>query len=257
MRTHRVHCALSILVVLFLTSHAFTAATILPPGWGEPDTHSTGQRWDPQPPQGAVPPQPGDPLPEGEPLPSEVFPPTDSENPFGEGSVSLGEGWEFEWSNPPGTNPNDPFEPIPTWHYNGIETGTMCISIPNSPEQRPMKYIWYAITADKAPSDAARPVNVGTTYDPPLEGGCDVTVTWVPEAYVSEQIGGSADGDVWYRYEGMAKIEPNPQSETLTFTIVNCTNIADIEVRTVCVPEPATMAVVGIGGLMILLKRKR
>ncbi len=250
-------------IVALLLSGAVCSAALggesagMPPGHDDPANNPTSQKWLPQP--FGEPPIPGEPLPPSEPLPPGDIPPSEPGNPFGEPSVSLGDGWESEWSNPPGTNPDDPFEPIPTWHYDDSVTGgngELKINLPNGPEQREYKLVWYRIISDKSPSDAAREVTVDLEFDPPVAPG-DVVVNWHADAYVSEQLGASADGGSWYRYEGMVEIRPNPQHESLTFEILGCTNIAEIEVRTVCVPEPATMSLLALGGLAGLIRRKR
>ena len=235
------------LLLLFLGSASMLVAQeTMPPGFDNPANNPTSQKWLPEP--FGEPPMPGEPWPEPEPLPPSEIPPMIWDNPYGEPHVGFGEGWEKEWMNPPGSEPQDPVEPIPTWHYDGIEPGKLIITIPNSLEQNPLKRVWFSIIADKAPSDAARPIGVGTGYNPPPAN--TPSVTWDATAWQSVQLGGgTADGGVWYRYEGMANIRPNPQWETLEFDIVHCTNIAEINVRSVCVPapEPSSLVLVALG----------
>ncbi len=55
----------------------------------------------------------------------------------------------------------------------------------------------------------------------------------------------------------MNEIGPNPEGEWLTFWLVNSTNIEEIVVDTICMPEPASMGLMALGGLAFLVRRRR
>jgi len=65
------------------------------------------------------------------------------------------------------------------------------------------------------------------------------------------------DASAWYTYNGMIEIQPNPDGEWLTFELVDSTNIEEIVIKTICMPEPATLALLGAGGLAMALVRRR
>ena len=51
---------------------------------------------------------------------------------------------------------------------------------------------------------------------------------------------------------------PNPESETITIDVAWCTVIDQIVVDTECiVPEPATLSLLGLGGLAFVIRRRR
>lgn len=69
----------------------------------------------------------------------------------------------------------------------------------------------------------------------------------------SEDLG---DGYRYSRWE--ITIEPNPTTETLYMLPFYCNLYVDsVEVDTICIPEPATMAMLGIGGLLTLIRRRK
>jgi hypothetical protein len=52
-------------------------------------------------------------------------------------------------------------------------------------------------------------------------------------------------------------IEPNPSSEVLFITPRDCTTYMDeIVIDTICIPEPATICLLGLGALALLRKRR-
>jgi hypothetical protein len=210
-------------------------ADIQPPGFDDPVNNPTRQKWEPQP-MGA----PGDPpVPL---LPGTQLPPVEVDNPFGPPPVAEpGPTPEGEWVNEWFEGPDGPL--IPTWHYIG-EPGTtteLNIWVPNSPDPNPVKYLTISSVSDKAISSATNPLVIT-----PAGGGPDQGVTRISSSATQLPNG------TWYRYESLYKIEPNPTGEWITLNVIECTNIASIEIKTVCmpVPEPASVIMLGLLGLV-------
>ncbi len=220
----------------------------LPPGFENPANNPTYQCWEPMP--VGMPEEPPEPLPFDIP-----FPPTVWDNPFGPPTVTFrptpetGDG-EFvsEWTN------GWTGEPIPTWHFDGdsTEIANIEIWIPNSPDPNPVKYLSMSIIADKSVGGAAHPNQI-------IPGPPGGNVSSVPGAAHSTQLStgpgtGSDDGGVWYQYDSMYMIEPNPEWELIILPIIGCTNIASIEIATVCipVPEPSTVVLLSVLGLALV-----
>ena len=65
-------------------------------------------------------------------------------------------------------------------------------------------------------------------------------------------------GDGYRLSKWVFRIEPNPTTETLYLLPFYCNLYVDsITVDTTCVPEPATMALLGMGGVLTLIRRRR
>ena len=63
------------------------------------------------------------------------------------------------------------------------------------------------------------------------------------------------DVDNWYTYNGLIRIPFNPPSERIWFGFPESTNIEEIVIDTICLPEPATLALVAFGGALVLRRR--
>ncbi len=131
---------------------------------------------------------------------------------------------------------------ITTWHIGGNpgEISEVNIWIPNNTDPNQYKLLHWQITSDKSPTP---------TGDPPTTNPPGISL---PTGNPAVGLGGA-----WYVYDGLIRIEPNPEGEWLTFRLVACTHIEELVIRTVCVPEPATMGLTAVGGLLLAIKRRR
>jgi hypothetical protein len=153
-----------------------------------------------------------------------------------------------DYMPPNGRGPEDIIPGTPTIHIGVTEGGVpsgvpvpVSIWIPNNPDPNMVKKIFWQMTSDKSPTPQANPpttIPAGTS-----------TPTTIPSY--------QHDGSTWYTYNGLNEIRPNPAGEWLTFGLVDSTNIEEIVIKTVCMPEPATMALLGLGGAVTLLSRRR
>jgi hypothetical protein len=121
--------------------------------------------------------------------------------------------------------------------------GGLTIWVPNNPDENLKKLIFWQVTSDKSPT----PTGTGPSATTPSGS----TGTNLPAPYPQIQHGSTP----WYTYNGLIEIVPNPEGEWITFDFVESTNIEEIVIKTICVPEPGTLALLGIGGLL-LRKRK-
>lgn len=169
-------------------------------------------------------------------LPGEPILPTEYENPFAppEPTLTFVAPVEIQWI--PG--PHDPVVEVATWHVS--EPGGIDIKIRNNPDPNKHKLIFWQITSDKSPTPTGSP----PTTTPPG--------TSLPAPYPQVQW----PVDNWYTYNGLLKIEPNPEEEVIHFDLPVSTNVEQIVIKTVCVPEPATMALLAMGGLAALRRRR-
>ena len=63
-------------------------------------------------------------------------------------------------------------------------------------------------------------------------------------------------GDGWYKATYDILIEPNPGWERIQIKPDSCTSYIDsVVVETICIPEPATMALLALGGLLLRKKK--
>ena len=168
--------------------------------------------------------------------------------------------WEFDTdTNPTGPDswsyvPGDytPALTSPTLTVSGLAThkpedmgeygvwkfeDDIAIEIDNFPEENDYKEIWMQLTYyASGPPDVYAEVGVDTF--------------WGTEIF-SEASGDYIHG-IW-----QIIIEPNPSSEVIFIAPRDCTAYMDeIVIDTICIPEPATICLLGLGALALLRKRK-
>jgi hypothetical protein len=149
-------------------------------------------------------------------------------NPYGTPNIH----WPTGATYPDNVVGPDGTTTIPTWHIG--QDGVITIEIPNNPEDRMFKVIHLQITSDKA---------TGQPTSSP--GG----------AFTSTGIANHAP-TAWYTYAYELTIQPNPPSETITIPVIFSTNIEEIIITTICNPEPGSLALLMLGGVALLRRRR-
>lgn len=198
-------------------------------------------------------------------LGEDVVPPpwvTDPADPQWEGGSTTFQVWEYaedpysaplydnEWGMPevmflnatpqiaPGPHLDDATgEPIEiwTWHVDG--PGGIDILVQNDPRPNDRKVIWVQVTADKSPGP-----------NPPSSNPPGTTTLPVPVWQLPNS--------PWYVYTARIDIPFNPEFEIIHYDFPESTNISEIVVDTICVPEPATLSLIVLGGAALVRRRR-
>ena len=163
------------------------------------------------------------------PLPDDYF------NPYGTPVLTvipMGD-WQSSWGGRDGV-----------WPLSGM----IATTIPNSPVQNPYKMvqIQLAWAGEVGHAEALPCISVTA------EG----TVTLISE---TDELRGLTNvtgaGEYWHHTTYLYKIELNPEEETIT--IGSAIMVDGLVIDTYCVPEPATLGLLAIGGVALLIRRKR
>lgn len=159
-------------------------------------------------------------------------------NPYGVPLLLIGNGTYPDWV------PGPDQAVIPTWHLGSIEQGadgtitempgTVELSIPNKPIPNFHKLVYVQITSDKGVLANQPPVSIPAW-----------TSVTSPGPIIKHPYGG------WYTYNWLIEIRPNPDFEQITFTFPYSTNISQVVVDTICVPEPSALASLGTSGILM------
>jgi len=158
--------------------------------------------------------------------------PVEVDNPFGMPYVEVINGTYPDWV----LGPDGPDE-IATWHI-GPGAGSVDITVYNNPDPRKRKVVFIQVTSDKGwgPSGPSSIPPGTTTFPKPA-------IQW--------------PNGTWYTYTAQIDIPINPEKEVIHMDFPECTNISEIVVHTICVPEPATMSLLVLGGIGMLVRRRR
>jgi len=115
-------------------------------------------------------------------------------------------------------------------------SGTMLVGISNNPVANPYKDVWIQLTWE-----AQAPGNRPTVWE---------TISGEYGTIVSEvSVGGS-----WLLTTYNIHLIPNPSFENVR--IDGGIMVDELVIDTICIPEPGTLALFGLGGLVLFLRRR-
>ena len=128
--------------------------------------------------------------------------------------------------------------------WQNLGGGTMIFHVPNRPDPDEIKYIFIQITSTKAPSDVTA---LGF-------GGAGGYTTGVFDTGLPPV---QHPNNNWYTYNYGLTIEPNPEWEDVVIEFPFDTYVDQVVIDTICTPEPATLAMLAIGGMALIRRRRR
>ena len=172
--------------------------------------------------------------------------------PFGDPVIEVipgpGAGWSaqqptYEMGGPgvydPAGDPGDGW-----WNLSG----EIIITLQNDPTPRPHKEIWLQFVWEPQAPGNAPILQITDPYQEETTIPFVRTVLWEEDPVVNEWR--KVYHDTWH-----FDLFPNPPFETIS--IRGGINVDELVIDTWCVPEPATMALLGLGGAAALLRRRR
>lgn len=155
-------------------------------------------------------------------------------NPYGDAMLTAQTGqqqyWEAQWGGRDGV-----------WPLSGV----IEVYIPNRPEPLPYKDIWVQITwAQQA---------TGTM---PLvwEKDSGITATLENEVPLENTLEPPPAGATWMHSTYSIHIEPNPDFETVR--IDGAIMVDELVIDTICAPEPTALALLALGSLVVVNRRR-
>ena len=155
--------------------------------------------------------------------------------------------WSSEDDTDPTTNlfPALPTDVVPPGGGTGIGGKSYEFYLPNWIDELPVKYMRLQLTWQFVP-------------DPPLDiliSGVEGT-TGVPATLAFTSLITPVGPDTFYQYYDF-EFYPNPDQERWTVFLEDNAQLVQVVADTVStIPEPATMAILGFGGLVLFRKRK-
>jgi len=132
--------------------------------------------------------------------------------------------------------------------YPGCGGTDMAFRIPNESDPFKVKLVWLEITVTVAPSRDLTVDDIEATCGAPSMP----TVTLLWDKVLSS--GGR------YYYQALWELDPQPDEEWVTFIPKPNTGeqfaIEEVDIDTICIPEPATLSLLVLGGVALLRRRR-
>ncbi len=116
-------------------------------------------------------------------------------------------------------------------------SGEIWIDIPNRPQPNPWKDIYIQLT-----------------WAPQAPGNTPLVMTTQPELVNGSLMREIPLGGPWMHSIYAIRLEPNPVWEQILIT--GGINVDEVVIDTICIPEPATMGLLGLGCLTLLRRRR-
>lgn len=135
-----------------------------------------------------------------------------------------------------------------TGFIGGMSGGDITFDVPNQHDDQLVKELWLQYVYLGDGTNASADITAG--------GSTANLVQIIENEDLGE--GGTSGAYHWYRRTELWEIVPQPDSETVTITLASGVSMVDqVAIDTRCIPEPATMSLLVLGGLGVLVRRKR
>lgn len=146
-------------------------------------------------------------------------------NPYGMPTTSVYPGVGQAWW--PTLNGRDGVWPL---------SGEIWIDIPNQPLPNPYKEIYIQLT-----------------WEPQAPGNTPFVMTMQPQQVSATLVGQMPLGGLWMHSIYTIQLQPNPSWEQILIT--GGIDVDELVIDTICIPEPAGMAVLAVGTLGLMRRR--
>jgi hypothetical protein len=168
----------------------------------------------------------------------------------GNNPADLAPGW-FNPNATPEASINDPYGTA-GWlqTYNG-EEGVWDLT-----QNTPLD-LYIPNTSNNAP-ETWKEIRLQVTYLDPYGNGCEIPIAVEPPYKSLTRVSHQQLNTGYYHDTYDIVIEPNPPlEETITLRPIQCSLYVDeVVVDTRCIPEPATIGLLGLAGLFLVRKRR-
>jgi hypothetical protein len=127
-------------------------------------------------------------------------------------------------------------------------SGQIDVTMQDSPDPNPHKEVWIQVTWEPQ-----EPGNVPTVQELAPVVGQETTIPL--ETHV---LWAGDPGNAWRKvYLSVFHFDINPNPTQETFEIRGGINVDELVVDTICVPEPASLGMLGFGAAMLLIRRRK